>query len=191
MCLRFFFSETSFLPKKRPPHSAHRSLELKRSFRLYSSVIQKAGTSPAFCITPEEIRTPDLLVRSQTLYPAELRAHKLYSIVNFGFTLAQLDRFADKLHCLGKPRQVSYGRISYIQLSIFGFTLAQLDRFADKLRCLGKPRQVSYGRINYIQHIIAVTSYYQENVYFSIVNFLFLLFHTIQHIFKHIFICFF
>ena len=27
--------------------------------------------------TPEEIRTPDLLVRSQTLYPAELRAHIL------------------------------------------------------------------------------------------------------------------
>ena len=26
--------------------------------------------------TPEEIRTPDLLVRSQTLYPAELRALK-------------------------------------------------------------------------------------------------------------------
>ena len=26
---------------------------------------------------PGEIRTPDLLVRSQTLYPAELRAHFL------------------------------------------------------------------------------------------------------------------
>ena len=28
---------------------------------------------------PEGIRTPDLLVRSQTLYPAELRAHGLFS----------------------------------------------------------------------------------------------------------------
>ncbi len=28
-----------------------------------------------FCGTPEGIRTPDLLVRSQTLYPAELPAH--------------------------------------------------------------------------------------------------------------------
>ena len=27
-----------------------------------------------FCGAPEVIRTPDLLVRSQTLYPAELRA---------------------------------------------------------------------------------------------------------------------
>ncbi len=26
-------------------------------------------------IVPGEIRTPDLLIRSQTLYPAELRAH--------------------------------------------------------------------------------------------------------------------
>jgi hypothetical protein len=26
---------------------------------------------------PGEIRTPDLLVRSQTLYPAELRAHRV------------------------------------------------------------------------------------------------------------------
>ncbi len=34
--------------------------------------------------TPEGIRTPDLLVRSQTLYPAELRAQKavLIKILN-------------------------------------------------------------------------------------------------------------
>ncbi len=32
--------------------------------------------SPVFVkLTPGGIRTPDLLVRSQTLYPAELRAH--------------------------------------------------------------------------------------------------------------------
>ena len=28
------------------------------------------------CGAPGEIRTPDLLVRSQTLYPTELRAHR-------------------------------------------------------------------------------------------------------------------
>ena len=28
---------------------------------------------------PEGTRTPDLLIRSQTLYPAELRAHKLFA----------------------------------------------------------------------------------------------------------------
>ena len=32
-----------------------------------------------FCFgAPEKIRTPDLLVRSQTLYPAELPAHTIY-----------------------------------------------------------------------------------------------------------------
>ena len=31
---------------------------------------------------PEGIRTPDLLVRSQTLYPAELRAHDLTGQLN-------------------------------------------------------------------------------------------------------------
>ena len=30
-----------------------------------------------YCGVPEKIRTPDLLVRSQTLYPAELRAHSI------------------------------------------------------------------------------------------------------------------
>ena len=31
---------------------------------------------------PGEIRTPGLLVRSQTLYPAELRAHRMLPIAN-------------------------------------------------------------------------------------------------------------
>lgn len=31
-----------------------------------------------FKYTPGGIRTPDLLVRSQTLYPAELRAHSFF-----------------------------------------------------------------------------------------------------------------
>ena len=38
----------------------------------------KKGTSFRICLkfnVREKIRTPDLLVRSQTLYPAELRAH--------------------------------------------------------------------------------------------------------------------
>ena len=30
---------------------------------------------------PEGIRTPDLLVRSQTLYPAELQAHLRFKII--------------------------------------------------------------------------------------------------------------
>ncbi len=34
-------------------------------------------TSVKISSTPGEIRTPDLLIRSQTLYPAELRAHRL------------------------------------------------------------------------------------------------------------------
>ena len=34
----------------------------------------------------EGIRTPDLLVRSQTLYPTELRAHVTYQIyINFKY----------------------------------------------------------------------------------------------------------
>ena len=39
------------------------------------------GTSFRICLkfnVREKIRTPDLLVRSQTLYPAELRAHIIY-----------------------------------------------------------------------------------------------------------------
>ena len=32
-----------------------------------------------FCGAPGGTRTPDLLVRSQTLYPAELLAHRLFS----------------------------------------------------------------------------------------------------------------
>ena len=32
--------------------------------------------------TPEGIRTPDLLVRSQLLYPAELQAHNVPKYIN-------------------------------------------------------------------------------------------------------------
>jgi hypothetical protein len=36
---------------------------------------------------PAVIRTPDLLVRSQTLYPAELRAHRERTVYGFWFNL--------------------------------------------------------------------------------------------------------
>ena len=39
---------------------------------------------------PGEIRTPGLLVRSQTLYPAELRAHKFYNTTAYCSSLAML-----------------------------------------------------------------------------------------------------
>ena len=38
-----------------------------------------SDTTLATSGTAEGIRTPDLLVRSQTLYPAELLAHRLFS----------------------------------------------------------------------------------------------------------------
>ena len=37
-------------------------------------------THKTFCGVPGGIRTPDLLVRSQSLYPAELQAHVLYDL---------------------------------------------------------------------------------------------------------------
>ena len=43
---------------------------------------------------PEGIRTPDLLVRSQTLYPAELRAHNIERIKQINGGSGQ-DRTAD------------------------------------------------------------------------------------------------
>ena len=39
------------------------------------SALPSCATSRYIYGAPEGIRTPDLLVRSQTLYPAELRAH--------------------------------------------------------------------------------------------------------------------
>ncbi len=36
---------------------------------------------------PEGIRTPDLLIRSQALYPAELRAHILLGLSTDSFTI--------------------------------------------------------------------------------------------------------
>ena len=48
--------------------------------------IQKTGRSVKnnpFFGTPEGTRTPDLLIRSQSLYPTELLAHK-HSLLNAG-----------------------------------------------------------------------------------------------------------
>jgi hypothetical protein len=46
--------------------------------------------------TPGEIRTPDQLVRSQLLYPAELRAHDgkwiIYTVRDYVTTLGKLVR---------------------------------------------------------------------------------------------------
>ena len=41
---------------------------------------------------PGGIRTHDLLIRSQTLYPAELRAHRLIDIVKNSFVIIAGDR---------------------------------------------------------------------------------------------------
>jgi hypothetical protein len=44
-------------------------------YRFYDTKSAGSKASGAFHSEPEGIRTPDLLVRSQTLYPAELRTH--------------------------------------------------------------------------------------------------------------------
>jgi hypothetical protein len=48
----------------------HRTLVLKRIHREKTTFLKNLESG-----APGEIRTPDLLVRSQTLYPTELRAH--------------------------------------------------------------------------------------------------------------------
>ena|GEM_PF-3487461 len=58
---------------------------------------------------PREIRTPDLLVRSQTLYPAELWAQIIFSCQ----PLHQPDRvFHFRYVRLASNRQLSYGQLS-------------------------------------------------------------------------------
>lgn len=54
----------------------------ERRFVIFSKNAKKPVISfeiTGFSGTPEGIRTPDLLVRSQTLYPAELLAHTAIS----------------------------------------------------------------------------------------------------------------
>ena len=53
------------------------SLDEKRACEIFTgSFLTIAGT-------PKGIRTPDLLVRSQTLYPAELSAHVLVAYIEY------------------------------------------------------------------------------------------------------------
>ena len=58
---------------------------------------------------PEEIRTPDPLVRSQVLYPAELQAHKLVELVRPKRFELLTPWFVAKYSI-----QLSYGRVSDI-----------------------------------------------------------------------------
>ncbi len=95
--------------------------------------------------TPEEIRTPDLLVRSQTLYPAELRAHNLFNChvcdndparKTCSSCISQADSvFLDstsrtlsaRLVSLLAAGQLSYGRIIYsIVMSVITTPLEKL-----------------------------------------------------------------
>ena len=74
-----------------------------------------------FCGAPEETRTPDLLIRSQTLYPAELPAHlqslnrRYYHIIHSGEMQAffqEINHFVKKLQksnrCLEKNTSLPY-----------------------------------------------------------------------------------
>ena len=54
--------------------SSHRSI--RRAQKKPSACGERLG----FVGTPGKIRTPDPLIRSQMLYPAELRAHTMISI---------------------------------------------------------------------------------------------------------------
>ena len=89
----------------RPPLCAMRTLDVKSRFfagpspHPHSKSPETSTVSGLFFGVPEGIRTPDLLVRSQTLYPAELQAHglfsrRLYSIPRGGGTV---NAFAGKI----------------------------------------------------------------------------------------------
>ena len=69
-----------------------------------------------FIGAPDTIRTYDLLLRKQTLYPAELRVHNVLAIVYL------MTRFAFSVACIAgwsvcnfllKALQLSYGCIYY------------------------------------------------------------------------------
>ena len=63
--------------KKSPPDSFLRQLRCRRPFESHP-MYQKRGHPKgmtSFFGTPEGTRTPDLLIRSQSLYPTELLAH--------------------------------------------------------------------------------------------------------------------
>ncbi len=50
-------------------------MKAKKSRRIIRAA--DTGFRPVLSSTPVGIRTPNLLIRSQTLYPIELRAHSL------------------------------------------------------------------------------------------------------------------
>ena len=88
----------------------HRYAELSEARRSYSESLEKTSLMGGLNYgAPREIRTPDLLVRSQTLYPAELWAQ----IVLNCQSLHQPDRvFHFRYVRLASNRQLSYGRLS-------------------------------------------------------------------------------
>ena len=81
----FSFRMLTHTPKKNPPHSAKNPLELEYCFAVWishsSTYPNKRGQEKSypFLFARGKIRTRDLLVRSQTLYPTGLHAHKTYS----------------------------------------------------------------------------------------------------------------
>ena len=67
------FCSREYRPKK--PSYWRRLICLSNYFKRKSACLYWQTLS---CGAPEGTRTPDLLVRSQSLYPAELRAHMLF-----------------------------------------------------------------------------------------------------------------
>lgn len=60
-----------------PLHSKNFPIPQKRPARQISPKERFLSDKPLLKYVREKIRTPDLLIRSQTLYPAELRAHSV------------------------------------------------------------------------------------------------------------------
>jgi hypothetical protein len=60
---------------------------------------------------PGEIRTPDLLIRSQTLYPAELRAQGLHRAT----TISRLQR--ERAGNRARTGDLNLGKVALYQLS--------------------------------------------------------------------------
>ena len=57
---------------------------------------------------PEGTRTPDLLVRSQSLYPAELQAHNLFSPITIAKFARKVKGFFTVLQKSAKKRKVLF-----------------------------------------------------------------------------------
>ena len=65
-----------------------RSSELKHPLRNSKKPSSDLMSNKGLSYVREKIRTPDLLVRSQTLYPAELRAHIIFACLSYLCTSA-------------------------------------------------------------------------------------------------------